>query len=55
LEQTASAVAFIAAGLRSNERCLYVANDSSLEELIRRFAALGVNVALEAEKARSRS
>ncbi|GMV80854.1 MAG: hypothetical protein AMXMBFR7_20380 [Planctomycetota bacterium] len=49
-EQTASAVAFIAAGLRIGERCLYVANDSPLEELVRRFAALGVNVAQETEK-----
>ncbi len=50
VEQTASAVAFIAAGLRSGERCIYVANDSPLEELVRRFAALGVSVAQEAEK-----
>jgi len=49
-EQTASAVAFIAAGLRSGERCLYVANDSPFEELVWRFAALGVNVAQETEK-----
>lgn len=49
-EQTASAVAFIAAGLRRGERTLYVANDSPLEELVRRFAALGVNVAQETEK-----
>lgn len=49
-EQTASAVAFIASGLRRGERSLYVANDSPLEELVRRFAALGVNVAQETEK-----
>jgi PAS domain S-box-containing protein len=48
--QTASAVAFIAVGLRRGERCLYVANDSPFEELVRRFAALGVNVAQENEK-----
>ncbi|MCW5969266.1 MAG: MEDS domain-containing protein [Blastocatellales bacterium] len=50
VEQTASAVVFIAAGLRSGERCLYVANDSPFEELVRRFAALGVSVAQETEK-----
>lgn len=49
-EQTASAVAFIAAGLQKGERCLYVANDSPFEELVRCFAALGVNVAQETEK-----
>lgn len=49
-EQTASAVAFIAAGLRNRERCLYVANDSPLEDLVRRFAAMGVNVSQEAAK-----
>jgi PAS domain S-box-containing protein len=48
--QTASAVAFVAAGLRRGERCLYVANDSPVEELVRRFAALGVTVAEETEK-----
>ncbi|MBX3178415.1 MAG: MEDS domain-containing protein [Candidatus Hydrogenedentes bacterium] len=50
VEQTSSAVAFIAAGLRSGDRCLYVANDSPFEELVRRFAALGVNVAQETDK-----
>jgi PAS domain S-box-containing protein len=50
VEQIASAVAFVAAGLRSGERCLYVANDSPFEELTRRFAAMGVNVAQETEK-----
>jgi PAS domain S-box-containing protein len=49
VEQTASAVAFIAAGLRRGERCIYVAHDSPIEELTRRFAALGVNIAREAE------
>ncbi len=49
-EQTASAVVFIVTGLRSGERCLYVANDSPFEELVRRFDALGVNVAEETEK-----
>lgn len=49
-EQTTSAVAFIAAGLRSGERCLYVANDSVIEELIRRFSDMGVNVADETTK-----
>jgi PAS domain S-box-containing protein len=50
LEQTAAAVAFIAAGLRREERCLYIANDSPIEELVRRFGDLGVNVAQETEK-----
>jgi PAS domain S-box-containing protein len=50
VDQTTSAVAFIAAGLRNGERCLYVANDSPLEELVRRFAARGVNVGEETEK-----
>lgn len=50
VEQTASAVVFMAAGLRSGERCLYVANDSPFEELVRRFAGLGVNVTQEIEK-----
>jgi PAS domain S-box-containing protein len=50
LEQTTSAVAFIAVGLLLGERCLYVANDSPFEELVQRFAALGVNVAQETEK-----
>ncbi len=50
VEQTACAVAFIAAGLRTGERCLYVANDSPFDEVVQRFAALGVNVAQEAEK-----
>lgn len=49
-DQTSSAVAFIVAGLRSGERCLCVANDSPFEELVRRFAGLGVNVAHEIEK-----
>ena len=49
-EQTASAVAFIAAGLQRGERCLWVANDSPLEELVGRFDALGVNVARETDK-----
>lgn len=48
--QTTSAVAFIAAGLRNGERCLYVANDSPFEELVGRFGTLGVNVAQETEK-----
>jgi len=48
--QTSSAVAFITAGLRSGERCLYVANDSPVEELVRRFSAVGVTVAEETEK-----
>ncbi|MBK8006486.1 MAG: MEDS domain-containing protein [Gemmatimonadetes bacterium] len=46
-DQTASAVAFIAVGLGRGERCLYVANDSPMEELVRRFAGLGVDVAHE--------
>ncbi|MFO0863493.1 MAG: MEDS domain-containing protein [Gemmataceae bacterium] len=50
VDQTASAVAFIAAGLQCGERCLYVANDSPFEELVQRFAVLGVNVAQEAER-----
>ena len=49
-DQTASAVAFIAAGLHSGERCIYVANDSPFEELVPRFTALGVNVAEECDK-----
>jgi PAS domain S-box-containing protein len=49
-EQTASAVAFIVAGLRSGERCIYVANDSPFEELVQRFTDLGVNVAEESDK-----
>jgi len=48
--QTASAVAFIAAGLRNGERCLYVANDSPFEELAQKITALGLNVAQEIEK-----
>lgn len=48
--QTASAVAFIADGLRRGERCLYVANDSPLEDLVQRFAALGVDVPAESGK-----
>ncbi|GMW02198.1 MAG: hypothetical protein AMXMBFR84_33340 [Candidatus Hydrogenedentota bacterium] len=50
MDQTSSAVAFIVAGLQSGERCLYVANDTPFEELVRRFAALGMNVAQETEK-----
>lgn len=50
VDQTASGVAFIAAGLRSGERCLYVANDSPFEELVQRFADVGVNVADETKK-----
>ncbi|MGE3578344.1 MAG: MEDS domain-containing protein [Vicinamibacterales bacterium] len=50
LEQTAGAVAFIAAGLRSGERCLYVANDSPFDELVRQFSLLGVDVAQEVAK-----
>jgi len=50
MEQTASAVAFIAVGLRRGERCVYVANDSPLEDLVQRFAALGVNVDQETDK-----
>jgi PAS domain S-box-containing protein len=46
-EQAASSVAFIAAGLRSGERCLYVANDSPFEDLVQRFAGVGVHVAHE--------
>ncbi|HMP06899.1 MAG TPA: MEDS domain-containing protein [Lacipirellulaceae bacterium] len=48
-EQTSSAVAFMTAGLRSGERCLYVAKDSPFEDLVRRFAAVGVNVAEHTE------
>ncbi len=49
-EQTASAVAFIAAGLHRGERCLYVAHDSPFDELVGRFDALGVSVASETKK-----
>jgi len=49
-DQTASAVAFITAGLQRGERCLYVANDSPFEDLVQRFAASGVNVAHETDK-----
>ncbi len=50
VEQTASAVAFIADGLRLGERCIYVANDSPFEELIRRFAEVGVDVRSESDR-----
>lgn len=50
VNQSASGVAFIAAGLRNGERCLYVANDSPLGDLVQQFAALGVSVAEETDK-----
>jgi len=46
-EQLAAAVPFIKAGLARKERCLYIGNDRSFDQVVRALEAAGVDVAEE--------
>jgi PAS domain S-box-containing protein len=49
-EQLAAAVPFIKDGLARGERCVYIANDRTVEEVVQALAAAGVDVAEECRK-----
>jgi two-component system, cell cycle sensor histidine kinase and response regulator CckA len=49
-EQTSSAVLFASIGLEQGERCIYVADDSTQQDLAREFAARGVDLDGEQKK-----
>jgi signal transduction histidine kinase/ActR/RegA family two-component response regulator len=46
-EQMASAVPFVKAGLRRGERCVYISDDRTTEEVTAAFRAAGVDIDLE--------
>src|SRR5438132_10081408 len=49
-EQMAAAIPFLKEGLSQGERCLYIADDRTIEAITQALAAAGVDVARERER-----